>query len=267
MNPETRRKQIVSLLNQAEKGLVTIPDLSVALGVSEMTIRRDLEYLENNDSLHRIPGGAIVVKTVIEQPYSERASHSTPEKIAIGKIAAEMIQDGQRIILDSGTTTRQIAYNLAEKKDLTVVTHNIPIAQELGQYPHIKTFLLGGLVKSRELCTVGYSVRQSLETFAVDLAFLGTAGFSPQKGITDMDLSEVEIKQTIIRITHEVILVADSQKYNTTALLKVAPLGAVKKIITDDSLPEHDIQAIEKEGIEVITPRRFKAMYGTGTQE
>jgi DeoR family transcriptional regulator, fructose operon transcriptional repressor len=253
MNPESRRQQIVSLLNKAENGLVTIPALSRTLGVSEMTIRRDLEYLEDQEQLHRIYGGAIAYKSVVEQPYIERAGQSSPQKIAIGRIAASLVKDGQSILLDSGTTTRQIAYNLSSRNDLTVVTNNIPISEELGQYAQIKTYLLGGLVKHHELCTVGYSVRQALESFTVDIAFLGTAGFSLQNGITDIDMNEVEIKQTMIRIAREVILVTDSKKFNSTALLRVAPLTAAKKIITDENLPESAIQEIEAFGIEVIT--------------
>jgi DeoR/GlpR family transcriptional regulator of sugar metabolism len=256
MNPKTRREQIVDILNNAYSGVVTISDLSQELGVSEMTIRRDLEYLEENEQLRRIYGGAIAFKGGIEQPYTERAEQSSPQKVAIGKLAASLVKDGQSIMIDTGTTTREVAHNLGDKQDLTVVTNSIPISVELNPYPSIKTFLLGGLVKKAELCTVGYSVRQALEAFTVDVAFIGTAGFSIGNGITDIDINEVEIKQTAMRIAREVILVSDSRKYNTTALLRVAPLKTANKIVTDDDLPDDVIQQIESQGIEVITPGR-----------
>lgn len=256
MKPDSRRLQIVSILNKTEAGLVTIPDLSRALGVSEMTIRRDLEYLEEHEKVRRITGGAIAYKGITEQPYAERAEQSSHQKAIIGELAARLVQDGQSILLDSGTTTRQIAYQLREKKELTVVTNNIPIAEELGQYSQIQTFLLGGLVKLHELCTVGFSVRQALEAFSVDIAFIGTVGFSLENGITDIDINEVEIKQTMIRVAREVVLVADSKKFNVSALLHVAPLTAAKKIVTDAYLPESAKLAFEAEGIEVITPNQ-----------
>jgi DeoR/GlpR family transcriptional regulator of sugar metabolism len=260
VNPESRRQQIVTLLNKADQGHATIPDLSRALCVSEMTIRRDLEYLERQEQLRRVYGGAIALKGMVEQPYTERAEQSSPQKISIGKLAASLASDGQSVWLDSGTTTRQVAHNLINKEGLTVVTNNLPIAEELGQIPHIKTFILGGLIKQRELCTVGFSARRALESFTVDIAFLGAAGFSVRNGITDIDINEVEIKQTGIRIANEVILVADSNKFNTTAILRVAPLSAARIIVTDDDLPEHAIREIEAEGIEIITPARLRTL-------
>jgi DeoR family transcriptional regulator, fructose operon transcriptional repressor len=259
MNPETRRQQILDLLNQASGGPVTIPDLSRALGVSEMTVRRDLERLEEQEQIRRIYGGALSANRMgVEQALADRAGQASPQKVEIGRMAARLVQDGDTILLDSGTTTRQVARNLGALGSLTVVTNNIPITEELEAYPQIKIILLGGQMKHREKCTIGPIARQALELFRVDTAFLGTAGFSIADGITDIDMAEVEIKQTMIRAARRVILVCDSSKYGTPALIRVAPLSAVHILISDDDLPEDAIREMESLGIEVITPHRFE---------
>jgi DeoR family transcriptional regulator, fructose operon transcriptional repressor len=261
---ESRRNQILSLLRSAESDVLSIADLSKLLNVSEMTVRRDLDSLEEKSLIKRVPGGAFARRfATVENSLEERAGQHHLQKAAIGRLAVRFIQPGDSILLDAGTTTQQIATLLAEMpggmdaKGVTVITNNLTVALTLSDVPNIKTHLLGGQLKPRERCTVGMNTRQMLANFRVDKCFLSTAGFSLRSGITDIDLAEVEIKQGMIEAAREVTLVADSSKYNVVGLIKVASLSAAARLICDDGLDADAINEMEAEGIEVITPARI----------
>ena len=168
-----------------------------------------------------------------------------------------MIRDGEVIILDAGTTTQQVAANLGDKNDLTVVTNALPVAEELSRYPQISTILLGGILKHRELCTVGPPVTEELSRLSVDKLFLSVAGFTLEKGATDPDLRETEVKQVMIRAARQVILVTDSSKWGVVTFAQVTTLDAIHKIVIDDAIPADAIEALEAEGVEVVTPNRL----------
>ncbi len=164
------------------------------------------------------------------------------------------MKEGETIILDAGTTTREVARNLAGRNNLTIITNNIPIAEEMAQCPKITTILLGGILKHIEVCTVGSMVKQSLAYLTADKFFLSAAGISLKRGLTDPDMAEVDIKQAMMRAADEVILVADSTKMNITALVQIAHIGEINKWVTDDNVSPEIVAAFESEGVEVITP-------------
>lgn len=257
MPAEARRLQIIDLLERSNMGVVSVRDLARHFHVSEMTIRRDLDWLEEHSILTRVHGGAVALQKEEEKPFGDRLQESNPQKISIGWAAAKLVQDGDRIILDAGTTTQQVARNLHRHSSLTVITNNIPIAHELAAFHQIETLLLGGVIKHQELCTVGPSVKQELSVLSADKCFLSAAGFNLRQGITDSDMREVEVKQAMIQAAAEVILVADSSKYGLTKLVRIAPLQAVSKIVTDDLLRPEAVAELEAAGIEVITPERL----------
>lgn len=257
MLAEERRLRIVEILRERESGIVSVVELSELLRVSSMTIRRDLEWLEGMALLRRVHGGAVAYQGVAdEKPFVQRHTEFSREKQIVGWAAAELVQDGESIILDAGTTTQQVAKNLAGKKNLTAVTNALPVAEELSKCPQVSTIVLGGMLKQEELCTVGPTVTQELARLSVDKVFLSAAGFTVEKGATDPDLHETEVKQAMIRAAREVILVADSSKWNVTTLAQIAPLKAIHRIVTDSGIPTEAIAAIEAEGVEVITPGR-----------
>jgi DeoR family fructose operon transcriptional repressor len=272
MSAEARRFQIIDYIGQAGNGVVSVSNLAQRLGVSEMTIRRDLDWLEKRSILTRVHGGAIAFQSEItqmqaEKPFGLRLNESNPQKKSIGWAAAKLVQDGNRIILDAGTTTQQIARNLGGKDNLTVITNNIPISTELSRYEQIETILLGGQLKHRELCTIGPMVKQELAILSVDIHFLSAAGFSVRHGATDPDMREVEIKQAMIQASSEVILVADSSKFGLVELVKICPIDSLNKIVTDDSISPQAVIELEAEGIEVITPQRIAQREIISTQE
>jgi DeoR/GlpR family transcriptional regulator of sugar metabolism len=154
MLAELRRLRIAEYLRQRESGVVGVAELSQLLTVSEMTIRRDLALLQSKSILRRVHGGAIVNQsTEGDKPFSDRSNRANPQKRIIGWLAAQLVQDDDRIILDAGTTAQQVAYNLTCKNRLTVITNNIPISKVLSACPNITILLLGGTVKHIELCT------------------------------------------------------------------------------------------------------------------
>jgi DeoR/GlpR family transcriptional regulator of sugar metabolism len=257
MVAELRRLRIASYVRQHESGVVTVAELSQLLGVSDMTIRRDLAYLEGQSVLRRVHGGAVVYQQADEsKPFVYRSTQADPQKKVIGWLAAQLVGDHERVILDAGTTTLQVAHNLTCKNHLTIITNNIPVAKKLSQCTNIIIVLLGGVVKHIEMCTVGDMVKRSLSLLSADKYFLSATSFSLRMGAMETDMAETEVKQSMLRSAEETILVADSSKFDVTSLIQVAPLKEICKIITDDGLPAEAIQAIEARGVEVITPAR-----------
>ena len=258
MLAEERRYRIVEILYERDSGLVSVTELSDLLGVSTMTVRRDLDWLKGKDLLRRVHGGAVVREALDdEKPFLERGKEFSQEKQLIGRAAAQLVRDGEVIILDAGTTTQQVARNLSDKQGLTVVTNALPVAEELSRYPQISTILLGGILKHRELCTVGPPVTEELSRLSADRLFLSAAGFTLQKGATDPDLRETEVKQAMIRAARQVILVTDSSKWGGVTFAQITTLDAIHRIVTDDAIPAAAIEALETEGIEVVTPNRL----------
>jgi DeoR family fructose operon transcriptional repressor len=191
-----------------------------------------------------------------DNSFAYRSKKADPQKKIVGWLASQLVRDDDRIILDAGTTTLQMASNLVCKNRLTVITNNIPIAEELSQCANIIIILLGGIIKHHELCTVGDMVKQSLSLLSADKYFLSVTSFSIRMGAMETDMAETEVKQSMLRSAGETILVADNSKFNTTSLIQVAPLHQIAKIVTDDGMPADAIREIEAQGVEVITPSR-----------
>lgn len=254
MLAEERQNRVLEILNERGNGAVSVKELSAALDTSEMTIRRDLDALYKRGLLKRVHGGAISQGAMPEKPFDVRYDEYSAQKETIGILANKLISDGDTIILDAGTTTQQIARNLDETKQLTVITNSLPVAAELSHFLNVTTILLGGILKQKESCTIGPTVTQDLSRFSVDKLFLTASGFSLEKGATDPDLREVEVKQAMIRAASEIILVADSRKWNVNTLVKITSMGTIDRVISDEGLPPEAIEALRAEGIEVILP-------------
>jgi DeoR family fructose operon transcriptional repressor len=265
---ETRRLTIMDLLTHDLTRAVSVAELSGRLGVSEMTIRRDLDWLAERSLATRVHGGAVAYQgPEIEKAFSDRLGDSGPQKKSIGWAAAQLAKDGDRIMMDAGTTTQQVASNLKFHHFLTIITNNLPIANELAGCSEIETIILGGMLKREELCTVGPMVTQALTSLTADIVFLSTAGFSIERGATDPDMREVEIKQAMMACASKVILVADSNKYGIAKLVKTASLSSIHTLVTDDFLSNETFIELDAAGLEVITPQRMaiRAIQQSGT--
>jgi DeoR family fructose operon transcriptional repressor len=250
---QQREEEVLRLLAAAEDGTLRVVDLARLLGVSEMTVRRDLAVLEARGLLQRVHGGAMQLgqSLLLEKSFGDRVRERLAEKLAIGREAARLVHDGEVIILDAGTTTLQVARHIAARR-LTAVTNALPVATELVSHPTVATIMLGGSLKAPELCTVGSITTGSLAEMAADTVFLSTAAFSLERGLSDPDLREVAVKQAMIRAARRVVLVCDSSKAGAVAFARTTPLASLAALVTDAGLPVADREAIEAVGIEVI---------------
>ncbi|MFD2328685.1 DeoR/GlpR family DNA-binding transcription regulator [Cohnella sp. GCM10020058] len=223
-----RQRQIHEQI--AQSGEVRISELSERYGVTEMTIRRDLEKLEEGGTVRRTFGGAIYVYRDVA--LQDRTGLYMDEKVRIGRQAASLIASGESVFLDGGTTTLQIARALKAGQQITVVTNALNIAAELAS-KQIPTIMTGGMLLESTHSLVGPIAAQSLSGMAFDRAFLGATGLSEAHGFSNSNLYEAEIKRIAIRQARETTVVLDRTKFGARVLVSFAGLADVNRIVTD----------------------------------
>jgi len=255
MSALNRFSQIVEIVT--EKGSITIPEICERFGVSEMTARRDLNELDRQGLLRRVHGGAITsLARSYEPPFPTRAIKNTSAKVAIGLKAAELVYDGDSIALDVGTTTLEIVDGLKGKRNLTIITSCLQIANrvvaELSLSSDVRLIVTGGIVRPRELSLIGSIPENVYKELHVDKAFIGIGGINPTDGLTEYNLEDAQIKQTLIPSAREKIVVADGSKFGLTTFASVAPLKSINTIVTDRSAPTEMLHMIRESGVEVI---------------
>lgn len=247
---EERKTQIISLLTKY--GNVKVSDLSRIYNVSEVTIRKDLQELEEEGLVKRVHGGAVLNNSIKFEPtFSEKSDKFIHEKECIGEIASKLIKDGDTIALDTGTTTLQIAKKITAK-DLTVVTNSLDIAYELSEKKNIEVIVTGGLLRWETRAFVGPLTDAALKNIRVDKAFIGTNGISITYGLTTPNITEANTKKTIISVSQEVIAVCDHTKFNAVYFAKIADVEEIDMVITDSSLDKSIERQFEEYGIEVM---------------
>jgi len=250
MFSEERQIKISVLLK--EKSSIKVSELSNIFNVSESTIRRDLREMEEKGLLTRTHGGAVnTEKTNFELSFKEKEDKKHAEKLYIGKIAAALIEDGDTIILDSGTTTLQIARYI-KAKNITVITNSIDIASELSVRKDIELIVTGGALRVTTRAMVGPITEGVLKSFKVDKAFIGANGISIEEGITTPNIMEAYIKKEMMKAASKVILAADSSKFNQVSFSVICPARAVDLIITSSDLNEDVIEQYKEIGVEII---------------
>jgi len=246
-----RRAQIISALE--EKGVVQVQELSELYRVSQVTIRNDLAYLEGKNVLLRTRGGAIKHnKIALDLAISEKARRNFEQKRRIGKKAAELIHDGDTIIIDSGTTTLEIAKRINNFSHLTVITHALNIALELAKVENIEIIMPGGTLRSNSFSLVGSKAEQNLKEYYTDRFFLGVDGFDTTTGIYTPIVSEAQINRVMGEITREIIVVADSSKFGKRSLAYILPVSKIHTVITDDGLSKEDKTKLISQNIKLI---------------
>jgi DeoR/GlpR family transcriptional regulator of sugar metabolism len=251
MSSDRRRLNITTLL--AERGVVNISELADSFGISHMTIRRDLEILEMEGYARRIRGGAIsAVSRSYEPPILQRQNIESAAKTAIGKAAADLLEDGETAIIDVGTTTLEMAKAINPRLALTIVTSSILIATELSARPQIRTILSGGIVRKGEMSLIGARAEDSMSDINCDSVFLGVAGISEEKGLTEYNLDDTRVKQAAIRSARRVVVLADATKIGRVAFANVAPISQIDVLVTNASPQNKVILALESEGVEII---------------
>ena len=231
---EERRRKILDLLKVQER--VTVNELVGQFGVSAVTIRGDLHALHHAGLLVRSHGGAVRrLESADDIPISIKSRLHHSEKVRIGHRASLLIQDGDTIILDSGTTTMEVARQIRylEPKSLTVITNALNVAQELSKLPHIRVIMLGGILRPVSLSMVGPQAERTLQELNADKLFLAVDGLDPDAGLTTPDVLEAQLNSLMVRISREVIVVADSSKFMRRSLSSIVGLDGVHRLITD----------------------------------
>lgn len=254
---EERKQMILDELNRF--GKVKVVPLAEKFLVSEETIRRDLDALEKSGKLKRVYGGAVRQSYLEgEPPYMLRQSINQQAKEAIGKKAAHYLQDGDTVIIDTGTTVLELARGIQGRKRLTLLTNSLPVASLLTESLTQQLFtgqviLLGGEVNSQQQSISGPLCASMLEKFHVDKAFISVGGLSLTHGISDYDLNESIISQMMIAVSKEVIVLADSSKIGVKAFYQIAALEAVDVIISEQEKPGSWAKELSVKGISWIT--------------
>jgi len=241
--PQTPAERRQAILDQVrDTGYVRAVDLTSALHVDSSTIRRDMERLERAGLIRRMHGGALPADPAdtIDTPYEVRRSQHLNEKTAIGVAAAELVRDGQSVLIDNGSTAYQVAMALAARRDLTVVTNDLMVAMCLRNQRAHQVHLTGGLLLDTVFTLVGPVAMHAVEGLHVDWAFLGAEGVDPDAGITNINVVELPLKRAMIAAAQKVAVVADSSKLGRRSLATVCRLDEVDVVITDDGVAETD---------------------------
>lgn len=250
-----RRARILELLS--ERGHVRVTDLVSTLGVTDTSIRRDLISLESEGRLRRIHGGAVPIPIDPRaQRFGEMRQLHLAEKRRIGAAAAEMVNAGDILILDSGTTTLQVAAyipkGLRAGGMLTIVTNSLPLADEMRTWPAPNLVLLGGFYLPDYQATVGPQALEQLSRISADKVFLGADGLTLAEGITTRHVLMADLDRLMAERSRQVILTTDSSKLGRPGLVRVIGIGQVHRVITGREAPTDIVEAIRAEGVEVL---------------
>ena len=251
MRSNLRRQAILDRLKST--GESAIADLAHEFGLSEMTIRRDLETLEFEGFIRRVRGGAIPSQSrSYEPPLNTRTASEHEAKVRIGRAAAELLTNNETAIIDIGTTTLEMARAIDAKLQLTIITSSILIASELSAKPNIRTIVTGGILRKEELSLIGARAESSFLDLNCDTVFLGVAGISASKGLTEYNLDDTRVKQEAIKAASRVVVLADATKMGKVAFANVAQIQIVDILITNASPNNKIISQIKDAGIEII---------------
>jgi DeoR family transcriptional regulator of aga operon len=233
-------------------GALRISELAEMFEVSDETVRRDFSFLEDEGLVTRAHGGVLATGKHIELPYSRRMREHQSEKDSIARVAADLVLDGSTIILDSGTTMRCLASHLETKRDLVVITNGVSNVDELLANPTTTVVMTGGTIRRTTLGSVGDLGVVTLQALRADQTFIATQGFSVDAGLTYPSFEEVAVKRAMLASGAEVTLLADASKCGRSAMIQIAPLTAVQRIITSHPIPEEERQKIIDLGIELV---------------
>ena len=248
MLKEKRLQMILEILGR--DGEVQCNNLCKLFGVTDMTIRRDLDTLAKSNFIIRTHGGAVLnpSQKLKEPPYGSRLTEHIPSKEKLAIKALELISSGQRIFLDSGTTTLYLAQNLPSSFHNTVLTNGLNIGSELISHQNLSTIIIGGDLDPNTFATRGILAEKSLGEFRIDVAFLGCNAISPEGEVLVGNVTEIGLKKQAMKISQKIYLLVDSSKFNDYSLISYAFVSDFDGIITDDSLEPETKDKIERLG-------------------
>jgi DeoR family transcriptional regulator, fructose operon transcriptional repressor len=241
-----RRRKIVDVLQSDDRAQVG--ELAARFGVSQSTIRRDLQLLSESGVVERTHGG-VLPPSRFEPSFGQKETENRGQKRAISRAAAELVQPGHTVFLDSGTTTLELARELRIRNDITIASNSVPIAVELAN--RVRLILTGGSVKESTLALVGPIAERSIEQMHVDIAFIGMNGVSSEAGFTTPTWEEAATKVRMIRAGRLAVVLADSSKLGTVTFAHVARPDEVDLLITDDAASPAEVESLRAAGLQV----------------
>jgi len=247
---EERRRAILDMMQH--DGRVLVADLAEQFQTSQVTIRKDLEILHVRGLVHRTHGGALPMRQgALEDPtLREKEKLYRKEKLAIAIAAARLVAEGQVVILDSGTTTTEIARALRNFKNLTIITNAVNIAAELAN-SSLEIILTGGAVRKNSFSLVGPIAEETLRRLSADILFLGVDGFDVQYGLSTPNLQEAKVNRVMVEIAKRTVATCDSSKFGRRSLSLIVEPSALHHVITDHGIRKADMKALKRAGIEV----------------
>ena len=245
---DERRHQIAQAV--LAEGVATVAELSQRFGVSQVTIRSDLEALEAQGMLKRNRGGAVANRVLRFTPtFQQQTSLHRKEKAAIAAVAAKLPEDGDWAIVDAGSTTLYVAHNLRDRQ-LTVAVNSVYAINELVEAPQLDVIPIGGTLYKPSLCFVGPLGEAFLDGLHFDWLFLGVNGVSP-RGVSVKNPYEAGFKRKMVEVADQVVVLADASKIGLDSFVFLAPLSEMNVLITDSKAPQRDIKLYRKSGTEV----------------
>lgn len=250
LSPQERRQRI---LDRLPAGSVSVQTLVRELGVSEITIRRDLALLEKQAKLLRVYGGAVATQRVAyEFSFKEKESRQRREKEAIGRTAARLVEPDGAVFLDTGTTALAVARNLRAVRPSVIVTTNLCVASEYVGQNAVRVLVPGGEVGRRSPDLYGEWTLEMLSNVSVDVAFLGCDSLIPGDGYYCADPRSAAVSRLMLERSRRAYLLADNSKFGSRSLCRIASLDRLTGLVTDNGLSAHDRKRLEKSGIEII---------------
>jgi DeoR/GlpR family transcriptional regulator of sugar metabolism len=251
MMADERRTQILQTVRRA--GRVRVNELASRFSTSAVTIRNDLNELHQRGLVLRSHGGAVLPDKILrESPVRERLKAYSDEKRRIGAMAATLINDGETIILDSGTTTLEIARQIKKKQGLQIITNGVNIAAELLDARDAQVFIVGGTVRGESASISGRFTEEMFDQFSADKLFLGGSGCDLDFGVSGANLEETMVNRAMLRISREIILVADASKFSRRSMSRIAPFTEIDTVISDTSLGEEIQVKLRAQGCNLI---------------
>ncbi|PKG22675.1 DeoR/GlpR family DNA-binding transcription regulator [Niallia nealsonii] len=251
MLPQDRQSEIMKQLHEFKT--VKISELSKNLNVTRETIRKDLYEMEEKGLIRKVHGGAILNKANLETSYINRKNTNENEKRSIVKRASEFVENGDTLYIDYGTTALLFTREILSKKDLTIITNSLPIANEIIDYSDFGVIIIGGNVRKNEKSLFGPIAYRGIEKLYVDKGFFGIGGVDINAGFTNVHMGESEVSRLMLEHCQKTIVMADYSKFNTVSMNQVAPIEKVDVLITDDKADSKLLEQLNEKNVKVIT--------------
>ena len=245
-----RKQHLLDVLKR--DGQIIAKTLSQTLGLSEDTIRRDLRELAQEGLLQRVHGGALPASSAVVN-YAAREHIAPSSKIAIGRVAAGLIQPGQVVLLDGGTTAMQVARHLHPQLQATIVTHSPTIAVELASHDTVEVIMLGGRLFKHSVVAVGTATTEALSHIRADLYFMGVTGVHLTAGLSTGDLEEAYIKRALSRQAAETWVLASTEKLGVASQYLISPLAEVSGLVIESSVSDEVIAPYRDSGLAILS--------------